>query len=67
MQLGQHWVIITFLGFFVGFAMLFCIYSFCGRVGRNGVPMSMTRLLPTRILFYRQISQKDADEDRHLV
>jgi mannosyltransferase OCH1-like enzyme len=64
--LGHHWILITLLGFTLGFALLWCIYStFLNRQQNN--PKS--RAAYARIPFYRRISSKEHLEltDRHQV
>lgn len=63
--MAQHWVFLTFMGFTIGFSVLFCIYHFCIRP-RNG--NTKGRSLYSRLPFYRRISQKDIElDDRHQV
>ncbi|KAF2715004.1 glycosyltransferase family 32 protein [Pleomassaria siparia CBS 279.74] len=63
--MGQHWVLITFAGFVMGFALLFCIYSTCIRPRQTNSPK---RSAVSRIPFYRRISSKDVEiDDRHQV
>ncbi|ORY00326.1 hypothetical protein BCR34DRAFT_494669, partial [Clohesyomyces aquaticus] len=61
----QHWLLLTCLGFLVGFSLLFCIYSFCVRRRQSD---TKGRFSYSRIPFYRRISQKDIElDDRHEV
>jgi mannosyltransferase OCH1-like enzyme len=65
--MAQHWVFLTFMGFTIGFSVLFCIYTFCLRQ-RNG--NTKTRGFYSRLPFssYRRVSQKDIElDDRHQV
>ncbi|KAF2004432.1 glycosyltransferase family 32 protein [Amniculicola lignicola CBS 123094] len=61
----EHWILITFIGFTVGFSLLYVIYSFCIRNRQNN---GKSRFAFTRTNFYRRISQKDIElNDRHEV
>jgi mannosyltransferase OCH1-like enzyme len=65
--LGSHWVLVTLIGFTVGFALLWCIYStFILHRQANG---AKARMVYSRMPFYRRISSKEHLEltDRHQV
>lgn len=60
--MAQHWVLLTFAGFTIGFTLLFCIYSTCIKSRQSNPPKAR------RMPFYRRISQKDVElDDRHQV
>jgi mannosyltransferase OCH1-like enzyme len=68
--MGQHWVMITVIGFTVGLALLWCIYSTCIRQRQinTHAPIPKSRYAYSRIPFYRRISSKDIQlDDRHEV
>ncbi|KAF2128344.1 glycosyltransferase family 32 protein [Dothidotthia symphoricarpi CBS 119687] len=67
--LGRHWLLVTFLGFTAGFALLGIIYKFFFLNKQQRQPGSpKVRSSYSRVPFYRRISQKDVElDDRHQV
>lgn len=64
--LGKHWLLVTVIGFVVGFSLLGCIYKIFVMNKQNSP--SKSRFGYSRIPFYRRISQKDIElDDRHQV
>ncbi|KAF1957407.1 hypothetical protein CC80DRAFT_491524 [Byssothecium circinans] len=65
--MAHHWVMITTIGFVVGFALLWCIYSTVV-LQRQANTIPRPRFAYSRIPFYRRISSKDIPlDDRHEV
>lgn len=67
--LARHWMLVTFLGFCAGFAILGLLYKIFVLNKRSGMPSSpKLRFLSPRSNFYRRISQKSFElDDRHQV
>jgi mannosyltransferase OCH1-like enzyme len=70
--LAKHWVLVTILGFAIGFTVLGMLYKFfvLNKNNRSSGPGSpKLRFLNQRVPFYRRISQKRSFEldDRHEV
>jgi membrane-associated phospholipid phosphatase len=67
--MAQHWMSITFMGFMVGFTVIFCIWWFCNRVMlKNGRSKASFFPESIRSAIYRSVSQKDYElDDRHQV
>ncbi|KAF2659074.1 glycosyltransferase family 32 protein [Lophiostoma macrostomum CBS 122681] len=64
--MAQHWVLITVIGFAVGFSLLGCVYTVFLKPRQTNAPKS--RFAYSRIPFYRRISQKSIElDDRHEV
>lgn len=61
--MGHHWLMITVIGFIVGFSLLGCIYTLF--IKPRQIPTSpKTKFAYSRVPFYRRISQKDTELDR---
>lgn len=64
--MAQHWIFLTVCGFTLGFAAIFFIWWFCGRVVLSGTPKG--RAITSRIPYWRRVNQKDYElVDRHEV
>lgn len=64
----RHWVLITIVGFTVGLALLWCIYSTFLNQRQGGAPSKFRFAYSRRLPFYRRISTKDIPlDDRHEV
>ncbi|KAF2868533.1 nucleotide-diphospho-sugar transferase [Massariosphaeria phaeospora] len=65
--MAQHWVSVTLVGFTIGFALLYCIYTtFIAPRQSSSGPRS--KFAYSRIPFYRRISSKSFElADRHQV
>lgn len=64
--MAHHWVLLTIVGFTVGFALLWCIYSTF--ILQRQANHAKSRQAYARIPFYRRISSKDIElDDRHQV
>ncbi|KAF2272762.1 mannosyl phosphorylinositol ceramide synthase SUR1 [Westerdykella ornata] len=65
--MAKHWLMVTILGFVIGFSLLACIYTVFIRPRQQpGSPK--LRAAYSRAPFYRRISQKDIElDDRHEV
>lgn len=64
--MAHHWMFLTVIGFTLGFAVLFFIWWFCGRVVLSGTIKG--RNVNSRIPYWRRVSQKDYElVDRHEV
>ncbi|KAH7122463.1 nucleotide-diphospho-sugar transferase [Dendryphion nanum] len=61
--MGQHWMMITVIGFIVGFSLLGCIYTLFIKP-RQQTNTTKSKIGYSRIPFYRRISQKDTELDR---
>lgn len=65
--MGQHWMLITLVGFALGFSVLGCLYTVFIKPGQQA-NNTKGRFAYARIPFYRRISQKDIElDDRHQV
>jgi mannosyltransferase OCH1-like enzyme len=65
--MAEHWVLITLIGFAVGFSLLACIYTVFIRPRQNN-NSAKGRVPYARVPFYRRVSQKDVELDnRHQV
>ncbi len=68
--LGSHWVLVTLIGFTVGFTVLGLLYKvfFLNKGGRQPGSPRLRSACYARLPFYRRISQKDVElDDRHEV
>ncbi|KAJ4367170.1 CSG1/SUR1-like protein [Neocucurbitaria cava] len=67
--LGRHWLLVTFIGFAVGFTILGLIYKvFFLNKRAPGSPKLRFAFASPRMPFYRRISQKSFElDDRHQV
>ncbi|KAH6622209.1 mannosyl phosphorylinositol ceramide synthase SUR1 [Boeremia exigua] len=67
--LGSHWILVTLIGFTVGFTILGLLYKVFFLNKGNKQPSSpRLRSAYARLPFYRRISQKDVElDDRHEV
>jgi mannosyltransferase OCH1-like enzyme len=64
--MASHWVVLTVVGFTVGLAALWCLYSTFVVARQANNPRS--KFAYSRIPFYRRISSKDVElNDRHRV
>lgn len=64
--MAHHWVLLTIIGFTLGFTLLWCLYSTFVLQRQSGGPKS--RYAYARVPFYRRISGKDIElSDRHEV
>lgn len=65
--MAQHWMLITIVGFTLGFSVIACVYTVLVKRRENG-NNPKSRFAYSRIPFYRRVSQKDVElDDRHQV
>lgn len=66
--LGQHWLLVTVLGFIAGLSIIACIYTLFIRPRQQNPSSPKLRAAYARIPFYRRISSKEYElEARHQV
>ncbi|KAF2811035.1 glycosyltransferase family 32 protein [Mytilinidion resinicola] len=66
--MGNHWALLTFMGFLVGFTVIFFIWWFCNRTVLKGGRKTFFLPEGIRSVIYRSVSSKDYELlDRHEV